>query len=231
MLYGNDVGEGKIATTAGDLGIGPKIYEYGTCNDGKEKYEYLIMQRMEKTLEDVYPYQPKLFIKAIQKYQELQDAGIFQQDLKVNNIMLDAKGKLYIVDYGIAILKPKVPKADRDKNLKINTNLLLDTAFFGGYEYGTQRIWGKDKEPNKMNQYVHVAATVSKFLREQKIIHMPIPGKELDYDDLDYITVKLKWRRNGFEKILGDKELDDKIWEIMLRIANLDMKNYKYIKS
>ena len=68
------------------------------------------MQKLDSTLDHIYPIDCSHIIKALDLYLELFKEGIVQNDLKANNVMLDSQGKIYIVDYGAAKIIPKPKK-------------------------------------------------------------------------------------------------------------------------
>ncbi|CAH6418457.1 Hypothetical protein POVN_LOCUS179 [uncultured virus] len=89
--------EAKVATTAGNLGIGPAVYGGVLCGTTY----YMVMQRLSgPTLnERILTVEDVTQVLALY-YRLMTEARIMHLDLHRDNIMLDGK-RLYIIDYGI----------------------------------------------------------------------------------------------------------------------------------
>lgn len=114
--------EYDFSKRAGELGIGPKVIMYGglTPENG-----YMIMEKIngvvlnKKSVDDIVKY----FTIALDKYKELTESGIFQNDLNSDNVMIDTKGNVFIIDYGLAENYPY----EREHMLSMARYLLKNT--------------------------------------------------------------------------------------------------------
>ena len=86
-----------VATNAGELGIGPKVFEYTFCTAvGEQRRVQLgIMSRLDTTLEEYLIETPredwdlKLDSILMRLFEETAEAGIINHDCKPDNIMLN----------------------------------------------------------------------------------------------------------------------------------------------
>ena len=140
--------ENEIHATvkAADSGISPPVFLYGHFDN----IGYIVMQKLHKTLGDIYPYNVEYIIQAIDLYISLWEKNkIRQRDLKCNNIMINEKGRLFLIDYGVSknTNEPLNLKDDNHSHhIYVQCNLLLNTLFFKGpYEYGTGQAFDDDQ--------------------------------------------------------------------------------------
>lgn len=166
--------EAEISRKAADLGIGPKVYDSGEC-DG---FQYIIMQKLDRALDQIYPFDCSNFVKAIELYQKLYEEGIVHNDLKANNVMVDNKGKIYIVDYGNAKIIPKPQKSMQEfgdgfretwpsamkDNVGRMAQFFLGTLFTEADDAGADEIWLKDQSLNKYNVLMGCIFAVRDYL-------------------------------------------------------------------
>ncbi len=159
--------EGKYAKIAGELDIGPKVYDYGYCKEPKKSNEdnkyidWILMERIKgKTLTELYPYNPKYITETLDKYYNLMLKGnIRQRDIKGDNIIITDKHKLYIIDYGIATVDDKTD--EKIHLLKVMELLLVSlTTKFSEYS-SSRNLWVADKleSKNKVFRDIYHAAT------------------------------------------------------------------------
>jgi predicted Ser/Thr protein kinase len=122
-----------FATYAGELGVGPRVYDawIGSCSKPEEKVDdkvcfYMVMETLKgKTLKALNrcptPFEWELILEAIQK---LHDNDIVHGDFYARNIIFiqDAKGKtsnIKIIDYGLA-------KFDESRTAKMSELIISD---------------------------------------------------------------------------------------------------------
>ena len=237
-LYANNpFDEGKISVLADKLGVGAKIYDHGTCSvKGNPnpymplKHEYIVMENLSNTMEAYYPYQVEHIVKALKLYIRLIDNGIFHNDLKVNNIMFNSKGKMCIIDYGIAIMV--TDGKDKKQNIIDVSTLLLNTMFFKSREYNASIQWKIDDDLNrKYNQLVQCVIGTAKYLQSIGILPLPpqIPDDTQDgflpRQRLDYIMPH--YSLSAFEEDFGKNgSLVAKV--ILSKVGNYDKSFYDY---
>jgi predicted Ser/Thr protein kinase len=237
-LYSNSpANEGKISVLADKLGIGAKIYDHGICSVKGDpnpympsKHEYIVMENLSNTMEAYYPYQTKHVIEALKLYNRLIVNGIVQNDLKVNNIMFDSKGKMYIIDYGIA--KMVTGSKDQKQHIIDVSTLLLNTMFFKASEFGASRQWGIDDDLNrKYNQLVKCVIGTSKYLQSIGILPgkpLPhqIPTDRFGYQRPDYIMPS--YSLNAFQEDFGDGNASTVLKLIISKVGDYDVSFYDY---
>jgi len=150
----------KFIRKASALGVAPKIYECGQCQNDI----YLIMEKLDITLDQRYPYRSKDVVDALKLYKKLLDHNILQNDLKGPNVML--KGNtVYIIDYGRARSIYK----NKDRYLKKAAVKLLNSLFCEAPNYGSATYWLDDSNPNKYKQLIRCTNAVRKYLNDTSI--------------------------------------------------------------
>lgn len=94
--------DGSLGKIAGDIGIGPKVYDYGKCkNINGYDIEWVLMEKIDGIplgklpLKEAIGYIPMI----AEKYYNLLINGVIQRDLNPTNIMI-SNGIVYIIDYG-----------------------------------------------------------------------------------------------------------------------------------
>lgn len=75
----------------------------------------------------------RLGVQIIKVFKEVHARKIVHRDIKPQNIMVDAKGKYYLVDFGIASTLRDEPK-NRKKLRKLSAN---DSLFVGTPRYAS----------------------------------------------------------------------------------------------
>jgi hypothetical protein len=95
--------ECEVSRFAGLREFGPYVYDTFTC-DGNG---VIVMDRMEKRLDELL-LEPKQFpMDVLQRVADvvllMHDNGVFHQDLHVGNIMINRKGDVRVIDYGLSI--------------------------------------------------------------------------------------------------------------------------------
>lgn len=114
--------ESKYATAAGELGIGPKVFESGTCGDNS----LVVLQRLSgPTLLETYPFEPERIQQALLLYHRLlTQTGIAQHDLTADNLIFD-QDRLYLIDYGRSIKLNRLDHAEAEKEMRHMANALV----------------------------------------------------------------------------------------------------------
>lgn len=205
--FNNEV---KISKIASNKGVAPKIYKSGICSDDtSDIYAYLLLQKLNKTLDHPsnYPYKAKPIKEALDLYYKLVKSGIFQRDLKANNIMLDTKGKVYIIDYNLGIIQKKLTKNQIAKHMNDMSQLLLH-SLVGKYvnRFGEHDNWGNDKnQTRKYNQLVHVYKTIDDWLLSKHLKRDPGLSVSLSTGNLSPRLLKMYIKK---EKLLRKRGLE-----------------------
>ncbi len=93
--------EAALLGKAAEFGIAPKLVKYDTAES------YIVMEKLEKSLFDVMKESNGKLSKALQRemvniFKVLDRIQIFHADPSPLNFMLDASGKLRIIDFGFA---------------------------------------------------------------------------------------------------------------------------------
>ena len=160
--------EGQIGKKAGEMNIGPKVYDYGICkNKGGDIVNWVLMEKVTgKTLSKMYPYDPRYIVEALEKYYKLAKAGTPQRDLKGDNIMITPSGRLYILDYGMAM--EKFPTEEElKKHMSAIANLLINslTSKFG--EYSTsENLWIQDDSESRSKVYRDITEAATSWYQK-----------------------------------------------------------------
>jgi serine/threonine protein kinase len=82
-----------ILYIASEAGIGPRIFGFEECPDGRT---YYIQQKLFNAFKPGYASQiPELITRMF-------EAGLVHNDLKDDNMMADEKGRLYLIDFDLA---------------------------------------------------------------------------------------------------------------------------------
>jgi len=97
----------EIAKKAGELGIGPKFYDcFVTIKDGAVKiiksFEIINGKSWENTEWKSAEEKASAVDKLNDAIHKMNEAGIIHHDLHSGNVMVDTKGKIYIIDYDMA---------------------------------------------------------------------------------------------------------------------------------
>ena len=137
--------EGKYAKIAGDIEIGPKVYDYGYCIDSRGPVYYIIMEYVGGvTLLDKFPWKSKYLTKALDAYYELAEkTGILQNDLNVENVIITPQNGIKIIDYGIATLLP----SDVDDKHKLIMESIKRTIEWFILTFTAEYMFDEEKYP------------------------------------------------------------------------------------
>ncbi len=202
--YTNTI-EPEISKIAGDINIGPKVYDYGDCKNLTTNTKWILMDKIiGKRLSETYPYDSNIIKMSLEKYYKLfKQAGILQNDLKGDNILIDNFNNVYIIDYGEADYK------DRDiayKHMSEVIILLIKslTVSFENYS-DSPNLWGQDSAQSKFEMLKSVYNTcndwfISKFSKSLRIyIYVNITKfKDNDSDVVDKSIIQwLKEKLDG----------------------------------
>jgi tRNA A-37 threonylcarbamoyl transferase component Bud32 len=119
------INEAKAAEHAGELGIGPKVYDHYLCrDDGGQKTFVIIMEKLDATLEKwendarkvgAYQELAKGYRLYIKKVKLLKSSDLAHYDLHPHNIMvkLDNVGSVkdvFIIDWEDTSFKKNLPQ-------------------------------------------------------------------------------------------------------------------------
>jgi predicted Ser/Thr protein kinase len=165
MFKAKENKDGIMGKVAGEFGVGPEVYDYGECKNKDGNYvSWTLMERIYgNMLSDTYPYNPNQVVKAIYKYYRLlRVTGIAQSDLKGQNIMVTKNGKVYIVDYGIA-LKVNYTKEDIRRHMSSNMIPYLIYSLTKGNVH-----WSEDTPKNRTRVLSDIFNAINKWV-EKKI--------------------------------------------------------------
>ncbi len=134
VLKGNDLlAEAKIQNDAHDFGVRtPLVYSIVESNEGKR---YFLMERIfGASLEDFAKDQkkklpenitPESFTKDFRKQvDEMHKAGIVHRDLRSANVMINTKGEVVIIDFGVAA-KGYSPDSARSSELPYEETVMM----------------------------------------------------------------------------------------------------------
>jgi hypothetical protein len=107
--------EVDASVLASEIGIGPVVYETGVCRSAMkagvyEKFDIgiIVMEFLETTLYDFFRKYPedfilKFFIFRLEILCHVKKAykhGMYHEDLHLNNMMIDERGRIRIIDWG-----------------------------------------------------------------------------------------------------------------------------------
>ena len=99
MKFSKDKVDRQILELASSSGIGPRIYGFETCPDGRT---YYIQQKLINNFKQSYASQlPELLTRMF-------EAGLLHNDLHTENMMADESGRLYLIDFDMAEMISKV---------------------------------------------------------------------------------------------------------------------------
>lgn len=119
MKVTRDKVDREILELASKSGIGPRIFGFEECSDGKT---YYIQQKLFHPFTQEYASQlPELLTRAF-------EAGLLHNDLHTENMMADEHGRLYLIDFDLSERISKVGFSDGAfrKNAKY-TDMNTDT--------------------------------------------------------------------------------------------------------
>lgn len=103
MKVTRDKVDRTILELASSSGIGPRIFGFEECSDGKT---YYIQQKLVNPFKPEYlPQLPELVTRAF-------EAGLLHNDLHNENMMADETGRLYLIDFDLSEMISKVGFSD-----------------------------------------------------------------------------------------------------------------------
>ena len=122
-----------LSQKMGELGIGPKIYDYYTCYDNSVLQVYILMEYMnggtlkEWILKNNFTKQHKKEI--LEKIENLHKQDIAHNDLHLENILVNevnGKPEFYIADFGLGLTLKNIKKRDYINDFDtFNNNLIF----------------------------------------------------------------------------------------------------------
>lgn len=120
--------EVMVATLAGELGCGPKVYAAYTCS--KRNQGVIIMDKIDAVASEAL--NPSQTGDLVRKVNLLHDAGILHQDLALRNVLLDKDNHCWIIDYGLALIvaQPMLPALQAYDTASLFYELLPVSAQF-----------------------------------------------------------------------------------------------------
>lgn len=138
----DNLDEVEIAKIAGELGVGPKVRGVHRCCDPAGRCSVMIEQaRLKETLR---AWKERKSPKKAEKERvrdalkghlaALKKAGIRYSDMHENNVMLDAKGRVYIIDYGYARFRKDKDDGARDPDEKDVMKYMMKWLFDEKYK-------------------------------------------------------------------------------------------------
>lgn len=229
--------ECDLSKKAGEIDVGPKIYECDKCYDTNKKmwYGYFVTKRLTKTLDKTYPFNPDHITEVLEKYWKLLDNNIVQNDIKSPNVMFDDEGKIYIIDYGLARNK-YISKNKRDNHMCGRVQVLLNSMFYDAKNYGADPLWANNLDLNKYHNYVNSVIAARKWMKKKGLhtdcILLPIldePGLEHELILKDIIMKKL-YDNNNLNGYTFIKEFSEYINTLIkkekyINIGDIDFKS------
>ena len=165
--YKSKTSEGEIAEIAGNLGIGPHVYDYGFCKELTGKpVNWILMHRIKgKTLSQSYPYKPEIITASLDKYYELTKHDIYQKDLKGDNIMIGDDGNIYIIDYDLAMMIKNPPEKDKNDHLVKMAAILINSLTTMADQYSFSLYsWEFDDTISRNKVYREIYEAAYKWL-------------------------------------------------------------------
>lgn len=87
-------------TIAMEMGVAPEMYDFDY------DHRYIVMKRLGETLFDRMKQEGRLPVRdqkrIVQLFQRLDEGGVFHNDPNPLNFMYDARGDIYLIDYGFS---------------------------------------------------------------------------------------------------------------------------------
>ena len=122
-----------ISQKMGELGIGPKIYDYYTCIDNSVLQVYILMEYMDGgtlkdwALKNNFTNQHKKNV--LEKIEKIHKEEVVHYDLHLENILVkenNGKPEFYIADFGIGLTLDSIKDRGYNQDLSMfNTSLIL----------------------------------------------------------------------------------------------------------
>ena len=115
--------EAELQRMAAEQGVAPVVWGVSTTENFiiMDALQETIVQKAQREKWKSLPYEYKAMLYAL--CVRLDKAGVVQNDGNPLNLMLDSRGRLYIIDYGFA--KKISAKIKRDRGSQPNINLTL----------------------------------------------------------------------------------------------------------
>jgi tRNA A-37 threonylcarbamoyl transferase component Bud32 len=121
-----------ISQKMGELGIGPKIYDYYTCVEKSVLQVYILMEYMdggtlkEWALKNNFTKQHKKEI--LEKIENIHKEGVIHYDLHLENVLVkenNGKPEFYISDFGIGLTLDSIKERDHKKDFNMFNDALI----------------------------------------------------------------------------------------------------------
>lgn len=103
MKVTKDKVDKDILELASSSGVGPRIYGFEECSDGKT---YYIQQKL------VNEFKPEYASQLPDLVRRMFEAGFIHNDLHTENMMADENGRLYLIDFDLSEMISKVGLSD-----------------------------------------------------------------------------------------------------------------------
>ena len=162
-----------VAKSAGEKGIGAKIYDHGSCRESNQ--HFMFMERLSPlNMSDVFVTDP-LLMRTIQMFIKLVlDYKILQNDFKAKNVIVGPDDQVHIIDYGVACELEKVCNCNKTpcecggiKTYVVdNTNLLLDSLTFGRDKEMAENAFKDMSDIGKEDYFKRLVSVACILLRE-----------------------------------------------------------------
>ncbi len=142
-----------IHNRAAELGIGPEIL--GTHYDSSNGMFYIAFEKLERMITYKDMQSPVIGHMLCESITRLIENGIFHNDIRGANIMIDARGKVRVVDYDYSVMaweynekslypKPLLSMREYTEYLKRNYIISIDEQkFMLNYSYEMQQRHNK----------------------------------------------------------------------------------------
>ena len=131
-IYTDDFCENlKKANIFSELGLSPMVVNYFDCYQGDKRVNIIIYEKLYKTFSEIIDENkelPKKFLhKLIDVLYKAYSNGLYYYDLWDENIMIDKKGNVYLIDLDDAVIGPKLNKKEALQN---TANIMYLTPSF-----------------------------------------------------------------------------------------------------
>jgi hypothetical protein len=167
----------KAYHAAAKCGVGPGVVDGGVfaLEDRSDAFHthayFVICPRLTKTLDASYPFRTQDVLSALDLYVTCARVGKFyQRDLKANNVMFDAEGRMFLIDMGIACRVEESTKPEEEE-FEDAVRLLTTTLFVDPVNYGCAPTWKADRDKKRQDR---IRTSVTEGLAEA-LASLPSP--------------------------------------------------------
>jgi predicted Ser/Thr protein kinase len=116
--------ETEIGVGVGLVGLGPKVYGYGTIKVGNKYGTYIILEKLQEISKTSgFLCDPKVQKEFVSLFIRLSELGILNKDSNPRNYMTTPDGTLKLIDFGYA-----VPGNTYEKALETNISTAIMAA-------------------------------------------------------------------------------------------------------